>query len=221
MAPIVPVVEGILWAPGSTIEAGVPLAIPRDGAIDSVLNQQRECMGQKPDCSQRSKSTDRASVLPVPNGISRPLWSVMIPTHNCANYLRETLASVLEQFPGVGHMQIEVVDDCSTKDDPEAVVRELGMGHVTFHRQPTNVGHTRNFETCLHHSRGHLIHLLHGDDAVRPGFYAKMEQTFVAHSDIGAAFSRSVFIDEQGRWVSISPLEAPRSGILEDLVERM
>ena len=67
----------------------------------------------------------RAIIFPVPEGIPRPLLSVMIPTYNCANYLRETLTSVLTQDPGVELMQIEVVDDHSTKDDPEAVVREL------------------------------------------------------------------------------------------------
>ena len=116
----------------------------------------------------------RAAIPPVAPGTPRPLWSVMIPTYNCAAYLRETLASVLAQDPGPDVMQIEVVDDHSTKDDPEAVVAEVGHGRVTFYRQPQNVGHTENFATCLQRSRGRLIHLLHGDDGVRDGFYRKM-----------------------------------------------
>jgi len=45
---------------------------------------------------------------------ARPFWSVMIPTYNPrADYLEETLHSVLQQNPGPKQMQIEVVDDCS------------------------------------------------------------------------------------------------------------
>src|SRR3954454_6914734 len=44
-------------------------------------------------------------IAPVTNGAPRPYWSVMIPTFNCANYLRETLESVLAQDPGPQHME--------------------------------------------------------------------------------------------------------------------
>ena len=114
----------------------------------------------------------RARIGPVGASV-RPLWSVMIPTHDCAAYLRHTLASVLAQDPGPELMQIEVVDDASS-DAPEAVVEELGRGRVGFFRQPRNVGHVANFNTCLERSRGRLVHLLHGDDCVRDGFYAAM-----------------------------------------------
>ena len=103
----------------------------------------------------------RAAIPPVPEQADRPLWSVMIPTYNCANYLRETLASVLAQDPGPEAMQIEVVDDHSTRDDPAATVKELGRGRVQFYRQTRNLGYIKNFETCLQRSRGKIIHLLH------------------------------------------------------------
>ena len=145
----------------------------------------------------------------------------MIPTYNCAHYLRETLASVLVQDQGPECMQIEVVDDHSTRDDPAAVVEEMGRGRVSFYRQSENVGYIRNFETCLKRSRGKLIHLLHGDDYVRAGFYGKMERAFVEHSEIGAAFCRQVYMDEAGHWQSISRLEQSESGILNNWLERI
>lgn len=163
----------------------------------------------------------RAIIPPIPNDQNRPLWSVMIPTYNCANYLRETLTSVLAQDPGPEIMQIEVIDDHSTKDDPQAVVEELGKGRVGFYRQPQNVGHTKNFETCLTRSRGKLIHLLHGDDCVREGFYQKMQKGFETQPEIGAAFCRHSFIDEQSHWRSISSLEQPESEIFHNGLEKM
>ncbi|NJR76337.1 MAG: glycosyltransferase family 2 protein [Scytonema sp. CRU_2_7] len=164
---------------------------------------------------------DRAIIPAVSAGTPRPLWSVMIPTYNCANYLRETLASVLAQDPGSEVMQIEVVDDHSTKDDPAAVVEELGRGRVSFYRQPHNVGYIRNFETCLQRSRGHFIHLLHGDDCVRDGFYQKLQRGFKENPEVGAAFCRQIHMDERGHWTHISWLEQPESGILSNWLERI
>ncbi len=73
----------------------------------------------------------RPSILPVSEQEKRPLWSVMIPTYNCAEYLRYTLATVLAQDPGIDKMQIVVVDNNSCDDDPAAIVEELGGGDVS------------------------------------------------------------------------------------------
>ena len=63
---------------------------------------------------------------------ARPFWSIMIPVYNCAEYLRVTLASVLAQLSAEDDSQIEVIDDCSTRDDPAAVVAECGDRRVTY-----------------------------------------------------------------------------------------
>jgi glycosyltransferase involved in cell wall biosynthesis len=168
-----------------------------------------------------NKHPYRATIDPMSATEPRPLWSVMIPTYNCASYLRETLTSVLAQDPGPEVMQLEVIDDHSTLDDPEAVVKELGQGRVHFYRQPENVGFIRNFETCLQRSRGSLVHLLHGDDCVRAGFYAKLQQAFEEHPEIGAAYCRHIIMDEMGHWQRISPLEQTKSGLLSNCLERL
>ena len=163
----------------------------------------------------------RAEIPSVPEGVPRPFWSVMIPTYHCARFLRQTLESVLAQDLGPEVMQIEVVDDCSTLDDPEMVVTEVGKGRVFFYRQPQNVGHTKNFETCLSRARGKVVHLLHGDDYVLNGFYYKLQRAFETQPEIGAAFCRQIFMDNTGNWDAYSPLEQPESGILNNGLEHL
>jgi glycosyltransferase involved in cell wall biosynthesis len=143
-------------------------------------------------------------IAPVPAGVRRPLWSVMIPTFNCAKYLRETLKSVLAQDPGRERMQIEVVDDCSDTDDPEKVVKEIGRGRVSFHRKPINEGAIHNFNTCLELSRGHLIHILHGDDLVETGFYREFGAAFDVSPECAAIFCRAFIIDENRDLLGLS-----------------
>ena len=153
---------------------------------------------------------------------SRPLWSVMIPSYNCIRFLRFTLESILAQDPGKSKMQIEVVDDCSTDGDVGALVDEIGKGRIAFYRQDINKGSLRNFETCINRSTGKLVHLLHGDDAVKVGFYAEIEALFYEFPEIGAAYARSATIDEKGNeereWAA--NLFPPR-GIVDDFLARI
>jgi len=156
-------------------------------------------------------------IAPVPPGVERPLWSVMIPTFNCAKYLRQTLESVLAQDPGSEHMQIEVIDDCSTKDNPEVVVREVGKGRVAFYRKQKNAGAIANFNTCIERSRGHLVHILHGDDWVEPGFYENLCEAFEQYAEVGICITRAFMVDERGSIDYLSPripqLEEPASQV--------
>ena len=160
-------------------------------------------------------------LMPIAKDIKRPLWTVVIPTYNCANYLKETLASVLEQDPGEAIMEIIVVDDHSTKDDPEAVVKEYGQGRVQLIRQEKNVGKVKNYETGLTASRGMYIHQLHGDDFVYNGFYKEMGAIFNRSPIAGAAFCRTNYIDSQSRITGVTGMIQDNEGIVPDILEKL
>jgi glycosyltransferase involved in cell wall biosynthesis len=146
----------------------------------------------------KNRIPQKPPVIPVlTHDINRPLWSVMIPTYNCSQYLIENIRSVLAQDPGPEYMQIEVVDDFSTDTDIESLVLEIGKGRVSYYRQPENVGSLRNFETCINRATGSYIHLLHGDDQVLTGFYTEIEYLFKTFPEAGAAFTGFTFVDEQ------------------------
>ncbi|HYG03222.1 MAG TPA: glycosyltransferase [Chryseosolibacter sp.] len=160
-------------------------------------------------------------IQPLPPGTHRPTWSVMIPVYNCAEFLETTLRSVLAQDRGVEHMQIEVIDDASTDADVEKLVYEISAGRINYFRQENNVGSLRNFQTCLQRSTGTFIHLLHGDDVIRPGFYQKIEGLFQRHEDLGAAFCRYAYIDTNGSYMFAQNGEIHQDGVLDNWLERI
>lgn len=144
---------------------------------------------------------------PVTEGIRRPLWSVMIPTFNCAKYLEKTLVSVLCQDLGPEKMQIEVIDDCSTKDDPGAVTRKIGKGRVKFYKNPKNSGScSKNFNICLERSQGQLIHILHGDDYVHKNFYSTISCMAKTHPKCSFYGTRCFFVNKDNVILGVSPL---------------
>jgi glycosyltransferase involved in cell wall biosynthesis len=140
----------------------------------------------------------------------------MIPTYNCTDYLREAIVSVLVQDPGPDKMQIMVVDDYSTDADVRALVQELGRGRVGYYRQARNVGSLRNFETCLNLSTGEWVHLLHGDDLVKPGFYNEIESLFKKFPEAGAAFTGFLHVNERTEVMFPNDELSERPGIIDD-----
>lgn len=145
----------------------------------------------------------------------------MIPVFNCAVYLRKTLEGVLAADPGERLMQIEVVDDASDDADVGEIVRQIGEGRIHYFRQSDNVGSLRNFETCLARSRGRLIHILHGDDVVYPGFYLRMQKLFEENPSMGAGFCRYAYINERDEILFRQDPEMGRAGILENWLARL
>jgi glycosyltransferase involved in cell wall biosynthesis len=167
---------------------------------------------------------DTPPIIPALNETTdsvRPVWSVMIPVYNCFSYLQQTLESVMSQTSDRTDMQIEVVDDNSTDGNVAQLVERIGKGKITYFRQEENVGSLRNFETCILRSTGKLIHLLHGDDMVLPGFYTKIHELFKDFPEAGAAFCRYQYIDEKSEVLYPSDIEKQEDGILDNWLVRL
>ncbi|PZR76950.1 MAG: hypothetical protein DLM73_01005 [Chthoniobacterales bacterium] len=117
--------------------------------------------------------------------------SIMIPTFNCAGYLKQTLASLMAQTAGTSERaQIVVVDDCSTRDDPAAVVHGVTAGRVGFHRHSKNLGVCANLNACLDLAEREWIQILHGDDYMLSGAYEEFSLCLDQFPDALAVFAR-------------------------------
>jgi glycosyltransferase involved in cell wall biosynthesis len=145
----------------------------------------------------------------------------MIPSYNCIHYLRKTIESVLAQALDPQQMQIEVIDDFSTDGNVKALVEKLGKGRIGFYKQPHNVGSLRNFETCINRSKGKFVHILHGDDLVRPGFYNEIGKLFKKFPNAGAAFTNCTGIDDNSISLWDCPEILSESGIIDNFLLKL
>jgi len=152
---------------------------------------------------------------------TRPFWSVMLPVYRPGPFLAETLASVLAQAPPPDDMQIEVVDDGSPSRDWEAVVRRAAGERVAIHRLERNRGLAGAWNACLARARGRWVHVLHQDDLVLPGFYARLSDGIARAPEVGAAFCRHVHVDAAGTRLHTSELERASAGVVDDWLGRI
>jgi glycosyltransferase involved in cell wall biosynthesis len=146
----------------------------------------------------------------------------MIPTYKArGNYLEETLKSVLQQDPGPGQMQIEVVDDCSPDGAPVELVRRVAGDRVAVHQEPANNGLAGIWNRCMERARGEWVHILHQDDVVLPGFYDHLYRGISCNPHVGMAFCRFAIVDANGHWKELGPLESATPGVLKKWLERV
>ena len=167
--------------------------------------------------------TEKMPVIrPLLPDASRPFWSVLIPTYKArADYLEETLKSVLQQDPGPEQMQIEVVDDCSPDGAPVELVRRIAGDRVAVHQEPANNGLAGIWNRCIERARGEWVHILHQDDVVLPGFYDNLYRGISCNSHVGMAFCRFAIVDANGHWKELGPLESSTAGVLNNWLERV
>lgn len=161
------------------------------------------------------------AISKVAPDVQRPMLSIMIPVWNCAEYVVETLQSIVSQnFDGIS-VQIEVIDDFSTDADVAALVARFGNNMVGYYRQPQNVGSLRNFETCIQRATGHYVHIIHGDDRIRPDFYQTILPLFKQYPEAGAAFCAFNLIDPNGNYSGTSHKIENKTGLIGNCLEKM
>jgi glycosyltransferase involved in cell wall biosynthesis len=99
-----------------------------------------------------------------------PLVSVIVPAHNCASFLRQTLDSVLGQvgYP-LEKIELSIVDDAST-DGTSGIIDEYEGRFSRLVRarteSPRGPGGARNL--CILQSHGEVLVFLDSDDVMMP-----------------------------------------------------
>ena len=94
-----------------------------------------------------------------------PFVSVVMPVYNCERFLRETIASVLQQT--YANFEFIIVNDGST-DATAQIIASYGDPRIICHNLPANrgVAGARNFGTSL--ARGEYLAFCDADDLYDP-----------------------------------------------------
>jgi len=139
--------------------------------------------------------------IPLPPTGPRPRFSVMVPTFAPnARLLRVALESVLAQALPPEQMQITVVDDSIQPRVTTDLVREIDpSGRIEVVESDKRLGIAGNWNRAIELAHGELVHLLHQDDYVLPGFYDRMDHGFRRAPRAGMAFCRTRLVDDDGR----------------------
>ena len=149
-----------------------------------------------------------------------PRISVVIPTFNCARYLRRTIDSALCQT--YTDCEIVVVDDGSTDETKEI---------VHSYRQPirylyqSNAGASAARNLALEHASGEFIAYLDADDMWHPQKLERQVAFLDTHKECGLVHSEVNVIDEEDkityeRFNAETQRPVPEGYCLHDLLRR-
>ncbi len=130
-----------------------------------------------------------------------PLVSIVTPTYNQADFLRDTLESVLAQdYPRI---EYQVLDDGSTDATPEVLAEYSDRVAVERH---TNRGQTPTINKGWERAQGDILIWLNSDDTFLPGAVTKAVNYLQEYPDVGIVFGDTLFTRPDGE-----PIERSKS----------
>jgi glycosyltransferase involved in cell wall biosynthesis len=164
----------------------------------------------------RDRARRRAAPTPAaPAGVTVPV-TIVIPTHNRAQWLGGAIESALGQ--DYADLEVLVVDDGST-DATAELLEHYSRRHpgerFRFVRQP-NAGQAQAINRGNELARGEVLGYLSDDDFVAPGLVSRLASELVRDPEAAVAYPAYHVINESGGIedtvlpIPYSPLEALR-----------
>lgn len=131
-----------------------------------------------------------------------PLVSVITPTYNRADFLSETIQSVLSQdYP---HFEYIVLDDGS-KDNTHEVLSQYHDARMFWESHP-NMGESRTVNKGLAIAKGEFIIVVNSDDPILHGLLRVGVEFMKAYPDILVAYPDWIMIDEHSQKMQDVPM---------------
>ena len=126
--------------------------------------------------------------------IEYPLVSIITPVYNQANYVGETIESVLSQ--DYENLEYIVIDDGSTDNTVEVLKKYSGRIHWETRK---NKGETATVNEGVSKARGEIIGIVSSDDPLLPGAIKEMVKVFIEQPDLIIVYPDWLMIDAEGK----------------------
>jgi FkbM family methyltransferase len=132
---------------------------------------------------------------------SPPSISIVTPALNAAQFLQETLKSVLgQEYPDLEY----IVQDGGSRDDTLSIL-ESHASQLTHVDSRPDSGMAQAVNRGFNHATGEIMAYLNADDLLLPGTLHFVADYFATHPDVDVLYGHRVLIDaagaEIGRWV--------------------
>ncbi len=128
--------------------------------------------------------------------MKHPKVSVLIPTYNYGQYIKEAIDSVLVQT--YKDFELIVVDNCSTDNTIEIVKSIIEKDdRVKLVINETNIGMYRNFNEALFHAKGEYIKFLNSDDKFAKNLLEKFVNVLDNNSNITLVTSQRQYFGDR------------------------
>jgi glycosyltransferase involved in cell wall biosynthesis len=127
--------------------------------------------------------------------VSPPLVSIVTPSYNQADFLEETIRSVLDQ--DYEPIEYVVVDGGSTDGSAEIIRRH--EDRLSWSVSEPDAGQAQAINKGFDHTRGTLMGYLNSDDTLLPGAISRLVAALEEGPELVAAYGDAVWLDEEGR----------------------
>jgi glycosyltransferase involved in cell wall biosynthesis len=146
--------------------------------------------------------------------MNRPLFSIVIPAYNNAQFLPDAINSVLQQtYP---HLELIVVDDASP-DNAAEVIKSFSDPRVRYIKHEVNKGLSAARNTGISNATGDYIALLDGDDYFHPDKLRAHAEFLEKNPDVTVTYNARFELNHSSK--TIRELWRPPTSVgLADLV---
>lgn len=147
------------------------------------------------------RTTTKPQLIQVMNS---PKVSVIIPAFNAAETLAEAVASVVNGSHK--HLEILIVDDCSTDDTSKIGARLAKQdSRIKFYRNPRNYGVSKSRNLMIKRATGKYVAFLDSDDTWEPNKLEVCLKMLADNPEVKAVAHALRYLDKHGNKLSYVP----------------